>query len=248
MDIEGLVVSPAERRRVHPGVTAGGQFTVTSRQESGAVLGGDGLPEGSYSALTAEELAGALPGGTVVFHVAPRARLAAIREQGMRAGSDHRDWDDLAPRTDCLYFGKKDFLDDGWLHEWTHHLAGRDLVLSVDLADVDLRRILPDEDTYGLSEQAPAPDGVPAWPEREGQGQGEWADEHHLGERPGETATAIAARGTLAIRGPIPPELVTVYRRDGYRYVPLGTLAEHPGDDDELLAAIAAGDDDLGDY
>ena len=201
------------------------------------------LPEGSYSSLRAGDLA-ALPGYPTVFHVAPRSRVADIWAHGLRPGNLTRDADRMNPRPDCVYFGSVDLLHEGWLHEWTGlrdadgDTPGTDLILAVDVSAIDPRRVLPDEDAFHLV----GGHGFtgPLWSQDSEVSQGQWADDVRLGEEPGVSAAAILSRQTLAVRGALPREVLSVHAMRGYRSVRLGPLSGWASAEDLLAALVDA--------
>lgn len=179
------------------------------------------LPDGSYSALNSGDL-DTLPGYPVVLHAAPLSALEQILTQGLQPGrpSAHRGL--MAPRPGCVYFASPAMTGHGWLEEWAGIPSDEHaLTLGVDLTTIDVRRILPDEDSFFFG-PTPDTDDWPEWDDTQHVPLGHWAEDLRLGAQPGVTAAAVLSRNTLAIRGPIPADLLTVH--DPTTYQALGSL------------------------
>ena len=84
-------------------------------------------------------------------------------------------------------------------------------MVAIDLRELDIRRIIADEDIFAVLANDTEPWGLPYCdfgPGKDYASSGEWAEASSLGAQPGIVESSAEQTGRLAIRGAITPSLL----------------------------------------
>jgi hypothetical protein len=153
--------------------------------------------------------------GPYAYHILRRSLLTTVLAEGlipwdMRQGRRHNQLEEMAPRPGHVYIG----LDGLALEEWgaemlqtTEELA----VVAIDLRQLDIRRIVADEDIFAVLGEDTSSWGIAACEFGKGKRyatSGEWAEAVRLGAQPNITEASAERTSRLAIRGIIAPAFI----------------------------------------
>jgi hypothetical protein len=153
--------------------------------------------------------------GPYAYHLLRRAHLAQVLKEGLipwdeRETAKHNQQDEMAPRPGHVYVG----LDAFDLENWGAEMLATDdelAMVAVDLRELDIRRIVADEDIFAVLGDDTRPWGLPACEFGAAEkyaSSGEWAEAVRLGGQPGITESSAQQTGRLAIRGRIEASLL----------------------------------------